>query len=114
MFAPGGTPVVAGDQLVQPDLAGSLDRIALSGVGDLYTGVLWHAYQEGAEAAGHVETELTETETGPTETETGPAETETGQTETTPPATTPATDRPRPALRPRRCHRSASTPRRRG
>lgn len=50
--------------------------------------VVFASEDEGAEAAGHVETELTETETGPTETETGPAETETGQTETTPPATT--------------------------
>jgi mono/diheme cytochrome c family protein len=57
--------------------------------------VVFAAEDEGAEAAGHVETELTETETGPAETETGPAETETGpaetetgQTETTAPATT--------------------------
>jgi mono/diheme cytochrome c family protein len=50
--------------------------------------VVFASEDEGAEAAAHVETELTETETGPTETETGPTETETGQTETTPPATT--------------------------
>ncbi|HKI24598.1 MAG TPA: cytochrome c [Gaiellaceae bacterium] len=50
--------------------------------------VVFAAEDEGAEAAGHVETELTDTETGPTETETGPAETETGQTETTRTATT--------------------------
>jgi mono/diheme cytochrome c family protein len=50
--------------------------------------VVFASEDEGAEAAGHVETELTETETGPTETETGPGETETGETETTPPATT--------------------------
>ena len=50
--------------------------------------VVFASEDEGAEAAGHVETELTETETGPSETETGPAETETGQTETTPPTTT--------------------------
>ena len=42
--------------------------------------VVFASEDEGAEAAGHVETELTETETGPTETETGPTETETGQT----------------------------------
>lgn len=53
--------------------------------------VVFAAEDEGAEAAGHVETELTDTETGPTETETGPAETETGQTETT---TTTATTAP--------------------
>jgi len=50
--------------------------------------VVFAAEDEGAEAAGHVETELTDTETGPTETETGPAETETGQTEATTTATT--------------------------
>jgi mono/diheme cytochrome c family protein len=50
--------------------------------------VVFAAEDEGAEAAGHVETELTDTETGPTETETGPAETETGQTETSTTATT--------------------------
>jgi mono/diheme cytochrome c family protein len=50
--------------------------------------VVFAAEDEGAEAAGHVETELTDTETGPTETETGPAETETGQTDTTTTATT--------------------------
>jgi mono/diheme cytochrome c family protein len=48
--------------------------------------VVFASEDEGAEAAGHVETESTETETGPAETETGP--TETGQTETAPPATT--------------------------
>lgn len=56
--------------------------------------VVFASEDEGAEAAGHVETELTETETGPTETETGPAETETGQTETTPPATTAEEEAP--------------------
>jgi mono/diheme cytochrome c family protein len=55
--------------------------------------VVFASEDEGAEAAGQTETELTETgpaetETGPAETETGPAETETGETETTPPATT--------------------------
>jgi mono/diheme cytochrome c family protein len=55
--------------------------------------VVFASEDEGAEAAGHVETELTETgptetETEPAETETGPAETETGGTETTPSATT--------------------------
>ena len=56
--------------------------------------VVFASEDEGAEAAGHLETELTETETGPTETETGPAETETGQTETTPPATTAEEEAP--------------------
>lgn len=56
--------------------------------------VVFASEDEGAEAAGHVETELTETETRPTETETGPAETETGQTETTPPSTTAEEEAP--------------------
>ena len=56
--------------------------------------VVFASEDEGAEATGHVETELTETETGPTETETGPAETETGQTETTPPTTTAEEETP--------------------
>jgi mono/diheme cytochrome c family protein len=56
--------------------------------------VVFASEDEGAEAAGHIETELTETETGPTETETGPAETETGPTETTPPATTAEEEAP--------------------
>ena len=56
--------------------------------------VVFASEDEGAEAAGHVETELTETETGPTETETGPTETETGPTETTTPATTAEEEEP--------------------
>ena len=44
-------PVQAGDQLVQPDLANTLDRIALSGVGDLYTGLLWQSFADGAAQA---------------------------------------------------------------
>ena len=60
--------------------------------------VVFASEDEGAEAAGHVETELTETETGPTETETGPTETETEtgptETETGPAETTPATTAP--------------------
>ena len=60
--------------------------------------VVFASEDEGAEAAGHVETELTETETGPTETETGPTETETEtgptETETGPTETPPATTAP--------------------
>ena len=58
--------------------------------------VVFASEDEGAEAAGHVETELTETETGPTETETGPKPrpaTETGPAETTP-ATTAEEEEP--------------------
>lgn len=52
IFAPGGTPIAAGDQLLQPDLAYTLDRLALAGVGDLYTGLLWQQFADGAAAAG--------------------------------------------------------------
>jgi len=52
IFAPGGKPVGAGDQLLQPDLAGSLDRIAMAGPADLYTGLLWQYYTADANQAG--------------------------------------------------------------
>ena len=55
--------------------------------------VVFASEDEGAEAAEHAETQLTETETGPTETETGPTETETGPAETTP-ATTAEEEEP--------------------
>jgi mono/diheme cytochrome c family protein len=42
--------------------------------------VVFASEDEGAEAAEHVETQLTETETSPTETETGPTETTPGTT----------------------------------
>ncbi|WP_428374756.1 gamma-glutamyltransferase [Lichenicoccus sp.] len=47
----GGVPV-AGDQLVQPTLSETLSRIALSGVGELYTGALSRDFVAGADAAG--------------------------------------------------------------
>ena len=52
IFSHDGTTIGAGDQLLQPDLAGSLDRIALAGAGDLYTGLLSQQYVEGGELAG--------------------------------------------------------------
>lgn len=52
IFAPGGTPIAAGDRLSQQDLANSLDRIALAGVGDFYTGVLWQQFTDAAATAG--------------------------------------------------------------
>ncbi len=52
IFGHDGTTIGAGDQLLQPDLAGSLDRIALAGVGDLYTGLLSQDYVDGGAAAG--------------------------------------------------------------
>ncbi|MCQ8278369.1 gamma-glutamyltransferase family protein [Acetobacteraceae bacterium KSS8] len=52
---PDGSPVQAGDQLTQADLAATLDRLAIAGVGDLYTGLLWRAYADGvAQARGGV------------------------------------------------------------
>ena len=52
IFSHDGVPYAAGDQLVQPDLAGTLDRLAVAGVGDLYTGLLWQNFTAGAAAAG--------------------------------------------------------------
>lgn len=52
IFSHDGTSIGAGDQLFQPDLASALDRIALAGVGDLYTGLLSQDYAEGAASAG--------------------------------------------------------------
>ncbi len=52
IFSHDGTTIGAGDQLLQPDLAGSLDRIVLAGVGDLYTGLLSQEYVDGGEVAG--------------------------------------------------------------
>ncbi len=52
IFSHDGTTIGAGDQLLQPDLAGSLDRIALAGVGDLYTGLLSQDYVDGGALAG--------------------------------------------------------------
>ena len=47
----GGLPA-AGDQLVQATLSETLNRIALSGAGELYTGALSRDFVEGANAAG--------------------------------------------------------------
>ena len=48
----GGAPPASGDRLLQPQLAATLDRLALVGVGDLYTGALAGALVAGAAAAG--------------------------------------------------------------
>ncbi len=49
--AGGGIPA-AGDQLAQPTLSETLNRIALSGVGELYTGALSRDFVVGADGAG--------------------------------------------------------------
>lgn len=52
IFGGGGDRVpVAGDKLVQPQLATTLDHIALLGVGDFYTGALAGTFVAGAQAA---------------------------------------------------------------
>ena len=40
VFSQNGTPLTEGQTLLQPDLAATLTRIRVSGVGDLYTGAL--------------------------------------------------------------------------
>ncbi len=53
IFAGGGDRVpVAGDRLLQPQLADTLSHIALIGVGDLYNGALATTFAAGANAAG--------------------------------------------------------------
>ena len=53
IFAGGGNTVpVAGDHLVQPQLADTLDRLARFGVADLYTGPLAARFVAGGNAAG--------------------------------------------------------------
>lgn len=53
VFAGGGDRVpVAGDKLVQPQLADTLDHLVLLGVGDLYTGALAANFVAGANVAG--------------------------------------------------------------
>ncbi len=52
IFGGTGTLPVSGDRLLQPQLAATLDRLALVGVGDLYTGALANTFVSGAAAAG--------------------------------------------------------------
>ena len=53
IFSSDGTRVpVAGDRLVQPQLAETLAHIALIGAGDLYTGALANSFVAGADVAG--------------------------------------------------------------
>ncbi|MBO6561901.1 MAG: gamma-glutamyltransferase [Nisaea sp.] len=53
LLAPSGAVLGAGAPLVQLDLAGTLSRLRIAGVGDLYTGQLAKRYAEGAQAIGY-------------------------------------------------------------
>ncbi|MCG0994928.1 gamma-glutamyltransferase [Acetobacter indonesiensis] len=47
-----GSVLKVSDLMVQPRLAGALERIRIAGVGDLYNGSLAQAFVQGAQAAG--------------------------------------------------------------
>ncbi|MBO1324536.1 gamma-glutamyltransferase [Acetobacter sp. TBRC 12305] len=47
-----GAALGANDILLQPRLAGALERLRIAGVGDLYNGALGQTFVEGAQAAG--------------------------------------------------------------
>ncbi|MFT9016326.1 MAG: gamma-glutamyltransferase [Acetobacter sp.] len=48
----GGAVLGANDVLLQPRLAGALERLRIAGVGDLYNGSLGQTFVEGAQASG--------------------------------------------------------------
>ncbi len=52
VFAPGGSPLAEGGQLIQPDLGATLAQLRVAGVGDLYQGALARRYEAGSVAAG--------------------------------------------------------------
>jgi gamma-glutamyltranspeptidase/glutathione hydrolase len=52
VFSPNGTPLAEGQTLIQPDLAATLTRIRVAGVGDFYTGVLARRVVEASPLAG--------------------------------------------------------------
>jgi gamma-glutamyltranspeptidase/glutathione hydrolase len=52
VFSQSGTPLAEGQTLIQPDLAATLTRIRVSGVGDLYTGMLGRRIVEASPLAG--------------------------------------------------------------
>ena len=52
IFSRGGSPVSEGQPIVQPELAGTLAQLRLSGVGDLYQGGLSHRLVEASRQAG--------------------------------------------------------------
>jgi gamma-glutamyltranspeptidase / glutathione hydrolase len=52
VFSQNGTPLTEGQTLLQPDLAATLTRLRVSGVGDLYTGQLARRVVQGSPLAG--------------------------------------------------------------
>ena len=52
VFARGGAPLTEGQPMVQPELAGTLARIRLSGVGDLYQGAMAGRVAEASRQIG--------------------------------------------------------------
>ena len=52
VFSQGGAPLTEGQTLLQPDLAATLTRIRVSGVGDLYTGILARRIVQTSPLAG--------------------------------------------------------------
>jgi gamma-glutamyltranspeptidase / glutathione hydrolase len=52
VFGPGGAPLGEGQGLVQPDLAATLAQLRVSGVGDLYSGLLARRVERASPAAG--------------------------------------------------------------
>ncbi len=52
VFSHDGTPLTEGQTLIQPDLAATLTRIRVSGVGDFYTGALARRISDASPLAG--------------------------------------------------------------
>jgi gamma-glutamyltranspeptidase / glutathione hydrolase len=52
VFSQGGSPLTEGQTLLQPDLAATLSRIRVSGVGDFYTGALARRIVDASPLAG--------------------------------------------------------------
>lgn len=52
VFSTNGAPLTEGQPLVQPDLASTLSRIRIAGVGDLYTGELGRRIEQSSPLAG--------------------------------------------------------------
>jgi gamma-glutamyltranspeptidase/glutathione hydrolase len=52
VFSQNGTPLAEGQTLIQPDLAATLSRIRVAGVGDLYTGILARQVVQASPKAG--------------------------------------------------------------
>jgi len=52
VFGVGGVPLAEGQRLLQPDLAGTLAHLRVSGIGDMYQGVLARRIQQASPSAG--------------------------------------------------------------